>query len=58
MGDEVTADYPGPSLGLLASGCRSLASWRARIAALIIDWASSRVVSTLPVGEGALRGGG
>ena len=58
MGDEVTADYPGSSLGLPASGRGSLASWRARIAALIIDWASSRVVSTLPVGEGALRGGG
>lgn len=58
MGDEVTADYPGSSLGLPASGRGSLASWRARIAALIIDWVASLAVATLLVGTGALRGGG
>ena len=58
MGDEVGTDYPGSSLGLPASGRGSLASWRARIAALIIDWAASLAVATLLVGTGALRGGG
>jgi uncharacterized RDD family membrane protein YckC len=58
MSDEAVADHPGSSLGLPASGRGSLASWRARIAALIIDWASSMVIATLLVGEGALHGGG
>jgi uncharacterized RDD family membrane protein YckC len=58
MGDEAATDYPGSSLGLPASGRGSLASWRARIAALIIDWAASIFVATLLVGEGALHGGG
>jgi hypothetical protein len=58
MSDEAVTDYPGSSLGLPASGRGSLASWRARIAALIIDWASSMVIATLIVGEGALHGGG
>jgi RDD family len=58
MSDEAVTDYPGSSLGLPASGRGSLASWRARIAALIIDWASSMVIATLLVGEGALHGGG
>jgi hypothetical protein len=58
MSDEAVTDYPGSSLGLPASGRGSLASWRGRIAALIIDWASSMVIATLLVGEGALHGGG
>ncbi len=58
MADEVASDYPGSSLGLPATGRGSLASWRSRIAALIIDWAASMVVATLLVGTGALRGGG
>jgi hypothetical protein len=58
MGEEGAADYPGSSLGLPASGRGSLASWRARIAALIIDWVASLAVATLLVGTGALRGGG
>jgi hypothetical protein len=53
-----TTDYPGSSLGLPASGRGSLASWRARIAALIVDWAASIVIATLLVGTGALHGGG
>ncbi len=53
-----TTDYPGSSLGLPASGRGSLASWRARIAALIVDWAASIVVAWLLVGSGALHGGG
>lgn len=58
MGDEVVTGYPGSSLGLPASGRGSLASWRSRIAALIIDWAASMAVATLLVGTGALYGGG
>jgi uncharacterized RDD family membrane protein YckC len=58
MADEAVANYPGSTLGLPASGRGSLASWRARIAALIIDWAASLAVATLLVGTGALRGGG
>ena len=51
-------EHPGASLGLPSSGRGSLASWRARIAALILDWAASMVVATLIFGTGALRGGG
>ena len=58
MANEAATDYPGSSLGLPASGRGSLASWRARIAALIIDWAASMAVATLLVGTGALYGGG
>jgi uncharacterized RDD family membrane protein YckC len=58
MGDETATGYPGSSLGLPSSGRGSLASWRARIAALIIDWAASMAVATLLVGTGALYGGG
>lgn len=58
MGDDAATDYPGSSLGLPPTGRGSLASWRARIAALIIDWAASMVIATLLVGTAALRGGG
>lgn len=51
-------DYPGATLGLPRTGRGSLASWRARIAALIADWAASMVVATLLFGTGALVGGG
>lgn len=56
MADEPTT-YPGSSLGLPPSGRGSLASWRARIAALILDWAASLVMAALVVGPGALQGG-
>lgn len=48
--------YPGASLGLPETGRGSLASWRARIAALVIDWAASMLVAYLIFGMGALRG--
>ena len=51
-------EHPGASLGLPSAGRGSLASWRARVAALILDWAASMVVATLIFGTGALRGGG
>ena len=37
--------YPGESLGLPASGACSLASWRSRIAALLVDWAPNDVAA-------------
>jgi hypothetical protein len=51
-------EHPGASLGLPPTGRGSLASWRTRIAALVVDWAASMVVATLIFGTGALRGGG
>lgn len=51
-------EHPGASLGLPSAGRGSLASWRARVAALILDWAASMVVATLIFGTDALRGGG
>lgn len=36
--NEAAEQYPGERLGLPASGAGSLASWRARIAALLLDW--------------------
>lgn len=39
------AEYPGSTIGLPASGAGSLASWRARVAAMIGDWAASMIVA-------------
>ena len=44
MSNEAEA-YPGQSLGLPESGRGSLASWRARFAALIVDWADAEVIT-------------
>lgn len=37
--------YPGESLGLPAEGPNSLASWRSRIGALLIDWGASTLAA-------------
>ena len=50
--------YPGQSIGLPESGRGSLATWRARIAALLVDWAASMVVAVFAFGVGVLRDGG
>lgn len=47
--------YPGESLGLPATGRGALASWRARVAALIIDWAASMALAVFMFGVGVLR---
>lgn len=47
--------YPGASIGLPESGSGSLASWRARLAALLVDWAASMVVAVGMFGFGVLR---
>lgn len=59
MSQESTAeDYPGATIGLPESGRGSLASWRARIAALILDWGASMIVAVFLFGVGVLREGG
>ena len=50
--------YPGQSLGLPETGRGSLASWRARIAALLIDWAASMALAVFMFGTGVLRESG
>lgn len=49
-----TEPYPGQTIGLPASGRGSLASWRARVAALVVDWAASMGVAVLVFGRGVL----
>lgn len=56
--ESATDDYPGASLGLPPNGRGSLASWRARIAALILDWGASMIVAVFLFGTGVLREGG
>lgn len=49
-------EYPGELIGLPATGKGSLASWRSRIAALLVDWAASMFVATGAFGTGVMRG--
>ena len=55
---ETDAEYPGQSIGLPERGRGSLASWFARIAALILDWGASMIVAVTLFGVGVLRDGG
>jgi uncharacterized RDD family membrane protein YckC len=48
--------YPGQRLGLPAEGHGSLASWRARVAALLLDWAACMGVAVLIFGTEVLTG--
>jgi hypothetical protein len=50
--------YPGERLGLPAAGRGSLASWQARVTALVVDWAASMVVALTLFGPGVLFAGG
>jgi uncharacterized RDD family membrane protein YckC len=50
--------YPGQQLGLPATGHGSLATWGARVGALVIDWAVCTVVALALFGTGVLTGGG
>jgi uncharacterized RDD family membrane protein YckC len=50
--------YPGQRLGLPPEGRGSLASWRARVGALIIDWAACMLVAVGLFGTAVLTGGG
>ena len=58
MSEQVADGYPGESLGLPESGRGALASWRARIAALLLDWGTSMIVAVAAFGVGVLREGG
>jgi uncharacterized RDD family membrane protein YckC len=50
--------YPGQQLGLPATGHGSLATWGARIGALVIDWAVCMVVAVALFGTAVVTGGG
>lgn len=50
--------YPGESLGLPPDGRGSLASWKARIAALVLDWAACMAIAVGFFGSGVLTGNG
>lgn len=51
-----TEPYPGERLGLPGSGPGSLATWYARMGALIADWAASMFVATAMFGPAVLTG--
>ncbi len=51
---RVAEEYPGQSLGLPASGPGSLASWRSRLGALVLDWGASMAVAVGAFGTGVL----
>jgi hypothetical protein len=51
-------EYPGRSLGLPREGFGSLASWRSRVAALILDWAVCMLIAVLLFGTGVLLDSG
>ena len=56
---EVPAEpYPGQRLGLPASGRGSLAGWRIRMAALLLDWAASMGVAVAIFGGSVVTGSG
>ena len=50
--------YPGERVGLPQTGPGSLASWGARIAALVVDWVICTVVAVLLFGTRVLTGSG
>lgn len=53
---ENTEQWPGQGLGLPESGQGSLAKWRSRVTALVLDWAISMILAWALFGIGALRG--
>ena len=50
--------YPGQTLGLPQTGRGSLAPWKARITALILDWAASMAVAVGLFTSAVLTGSG
>jgi hypothetical protein len=46
--------FPGADLGLPESGRGSLASWRARVAAILLDWAACMAIAVGAFGPGVL----
>lgn len=55
---ERSEQWPGQSLGLPQTGRGSLASWKSRITALVLDWALSMFLAWVIFGPSALRGEG
>ena len=55
---DTAEHYPGETLGLPETGRGSLASWRARVAALILDWAASMAPAVILFGTGVLNEAG
>ncbi|MBN9105491.1 MAG: RDD family protein [Propionibacteriaceae bacterium] len=60
MADDTTdgtpdEPYPGQRIGLPETGRGSLASWFARVAALILDWAACMILAVAVFGPGVLR---
>lgn len=53
-----TPEYPGASIGLPEAGPGSLAPWRARVGAMIGDWAASMVVAIGLFGGEVMTGSG
>jgi uncharacterized RDD family membrane protein YckC len=51
-------DHPGQRLGLPADGRGSLASWRSRVAALLLDWAACMAVAVAFFGSAVITGSG
>lgn len=50
--------YPGARLGLPPDGRGALASWRARVAALVMDWAACMAIAVGFFGPAVLTGSG
>ncbi len=50
--------YPGAGLGLPPDGRGALAAWRARVAALVMDWAACMAIAVGFFGSGVLTGSG
>lgn len=55
VGDD---GYPGQALGLPQVGRGSVATWRSRVAALLLDWAACMAVAVGFFGPGVLNGHG
>ena len=53
-----TDEYPGATIGLPATGPGSLAPWRARVGAMVGDWAASMVVAIGLFGMDVMTGSG
>lgn len=54
---EPVEAWPGETLGLPREGRGSLASWRARITAIVLDWAACTLAAWAIFGPLAMRGG-
>ncbi|MCW2810580.1 MAG: hypothetical protein JWP61_1038 [Friedmanniella sp.] len=50
--------HPGERLGLPADGPGSLASWRSRVTALVLDWGACMAAAVAFFGSGVLTGSG